>query len=129
MGLVDGLTAPKSNVAFPLSLAGSILILLGGGIGIIMMSLASTCCQSIMGMMQGMMMGRMWFGIIMWGFVLGFASGILVLLGAIMLRVRPDKRRVWGTIIILFSVLSFLGTGGFFIGAILGIIGGALAIS
>lgn len=121
-------SAPKNYVAFPLSLAGGILILLGGGVGITMMSLPSICCQGFAGMMQGMM-GGMWFGIMMWAFVLGFASGIMVLLGAIMLYVRPDKRKTWGTIVILFSAVSFLGMGGFFIGAILGIIGGALALS
>ena len=81
-----------------------------------------------MGMTQGMMTGP-WFGIMMWALVLGFASGIVVFLGAIMIYVRPDKRRTWGTIVIIFSAVSFLGMGGFFIGAVLGIIGGALALS
>jgi hypothetical protein len=36
---------------------------------------------------------------------------------------------MWGTVIIIFSAISFVGMGGFFIGALLGIIGGAFAIS
>ena len=79
-------------------------------------------------MMQGMM-GGPWFGIMTWAVVVGFASGTAVFLGAIMLYMKPDKRRIWGTIVILFSALSFIGMGGFFVGAILGIIGGALALS
>jgi len=57
-----------------------------------MTSLPSICCQGIMGMMQGMISGP-WFGIMIWAFVLGFASGIVVFLGAIMISVRPEKRR------------------------------------
>jgi hypothetical protein len=36
---------------------------------------------------------------------------------------------IWATLIIVFSAVSFVGMGGFFIGAILGIIGGAFALS
>lgn len=61
--------------------------------------------------------------------VIGVISGILVIIGAIMLNASPVEHTAWGTIILVFSIISFLGMGGFFIGAILGIIGGALAIS
>jgi len=56
-------------------------------------------------------------------------SGIIVLLGALMLNSRPAEHMTWGTIVLIFSLISFLGMGGFIIGALLGIAGGALALS
>jgi len=61
--------------------------------------------------------------------LLGLISGILVIVGAIMLNTRPAEHTTWGTVILVFSIISLLGMGGFFIGAILGIVGGALALA
>jgi len=58
----------------------------------------------------------------------GLASGIIVLTSAILLMAVPSQRRTWGVLILVFSILSFLGIGGFVIGAILGIVGGILAL-
>jgi type II secretory pathway component PulF len=59
----------------------------------------------------------------------GLICGIIVLVSAVMLQVSPSKWRTWGILILVFSVLSFLGTGGLVVGAILGIVGGAMALS
>jgi hypothetical protein len=59
----------------------------------------------------------------------GLVSGIVVLVSGVMLRTSPSQRTLWGTLILVFSVLSFLGTGGFIVGAILGIIGGIMALT
>jgi hypothetical protein len=67
-----------------------------------------------------------------WGSPLGFIgliAGIVVIISAIMLNSRPVEHSTWGTLILVFSILSFFGMGGFFIGAILGVAGGALALS
>jgi hypothetical protein len=58
----------------------------------------------------------------------GLIFGVLVLLGAIMLHSKPVNKRAWGIIILLFSILSYVTGGGFIIGSILGIIGGARAL-
>jgi hypothetical protein len=55
----------------------------------------------------------------------GLIFGVLVLLGAIMLHRKPASKRAWGTMILVFSILSYVTGGGFIIGSILGIIGGA----
>jgi hypothetical protein len=60
---------------------------------------------------------------------IGLMCGMLVLLGALMLRTESVNRKIWGIMIILFSVPSVITGGGFIIGFILGIIGGALAFS
>ncbi len=61
--------------------------------------------------------------------LLGLVSGIVVIIGALMLNARPAEHTKWGTIILVFSIIGLLGMGGFFIVAILGIVGGALALS
>ena len=75
------------------------------------------------GMMQG-------FGGWFYGFaVLGIMAGVLVLFGAIMMHDRPRQAAMWGVIVLVFSVVSFFGAGGFFVGAVLGILGGILALT
>jgi len=84
----------------------------------------------MMGGSQGMMRS---FGVpfgLMMGFpLIGLVSGILVIVGAVMLDAHPAEHTGWGTVILVFSIISFLGMGGFLVGAILGVIGGAFAIS
>lgn len=85
-----------------------------------------TCCQGI-GMMQGMM-GSFGFGIMYGLFMVSIVSGVIVLLGAIMLNRKPEQRYTCGLVIIIFSATSILGMGGFLVGSILGIVGGILAL-
>ena len=58
----------------------------------------------------------------------GLVCGAIVLLSATMLLAKVGRRRTWGILTLVFSVLSFIGLGGFIIGAILGIVGGILAL-
>ena len=59
----------------------------------------------------------------------GLISGVIVLVSGAMLGTNPNQRTLWGTLILVFSVLSIFGTGGFIVGAILGIVGGAKALT
>ncbi len=61
--------------------------------------------------------------------VIGIIVGILVLLGSIMLRLKPSNKTTWSVMIIGFSIPSFIIGGGFIIGLIFGIIGGVQALS
>lgn len=58
----------------------------------------------------------------------GLVSGVIVLASAALLLAVPNQTRTWGVLILVFSILSFLGLGGFVIGAVLGIVGGILAL-
>jgi hypothetical protein len=58
----------------------------------------------------------------------GLASGIIVLVSAVILLTNRSQVRTWGVLILVFSVLSLLGTGGFAVGAILGIVSGILTL-
>ena len=53
--------------------------------------------------------------------------GALVLFGAIMLRIKPENKKAWGILIIVFSIPSVITEGGFIVGFMLGIIGGVKA--
>lgn len=120
--MVSGLSSGESvSVAFVLSLVGGLLILLGGVVSVFWLSWMWS------GMMGHMMMGWPGMGL---GFpLIGLVSGLMVLIGAFMLSSRPRERAAWGTLIIVFSVTGLLGGGGLLIGSILGIIGGALALT
>ena len=75
------------------------------------------------GMMQG-------FGGWYYGFaVVGIAAGVLVLFSAIMMYDRPRQVAAWGALVLVFSAISLFGAGGFFVGAVLGIVGGILALT
>ena len=58
----------------------------------------------------------------------GLISGLVVFGSGFMVRLRPDQSSVWGLLVLVFSVLSFFGSGGFVLGAILGIVGGVMTL-
>jgi hypothetical protein len=60
--------------------------------------------------------------------LLGLISGLIVLGSGIMLRIHPEQSTVFGVLMLVFSVLSFFGSGGFVIGAILGIAGAVMTL-
>jgi hypothetical protein len=61
--------------------------------------------------------------------ILGIVAGAIVVVGAVMLRARPMDHLTWGALIIVFSIVGVADMGGYGVGAVLGIAGGALAIS
>lgn len=61
--------------------------------------------------------------------VTSLVAGIIVIIGAIMINARPEEHMTWGIITLVFSIVSLVGMGGFFMGALLGVAGGALALS
>jgi hypothetical protein len=124
----------RPTAAFLLSLVGGIFILLGGGV---ISMFGPFGFGGMMGDYRGMMgyrysgygmMGGLGFG--MFG-ILGLIFGVIVIISAFMLNSKPHEHSTWGTLIVIFSVLSIFGSamGGFGIGLILGLIGGILAIT
>jgi len=131
----------RAVAPFVLSLIGGVFILLGA-IVISMFTFGSptivgSMSSSMSGMMGGMN-GQTGMGMMIGGMmglypvfsIIGLASGALVILGAVMLYSRPFEKDLWGGVIIAFSILGILGgMGGFMIGLVLGIVGGALALA
>lgn len=61
--------------------------------------------------------------------IIGIIWGILLIVSALLMYRRPEQHVLWGSLVIIFSIVSIFGAiGGIFIGLILGIIGGALGI-
>ncbi|HXW94865.1 MAG TPA: hypothetical protein VEJ19_04090 [Nitrososphaerales archaeon] len=60
--------------------------------------------------------------------IFGLVSGAIVLLSSVMLLTNSGQPRTWSVLILVFSVLSFVGMGGFVVGAVLGLVGGALVL-
>jgi hypothetical protein len=124
------------TTAYILSLIGGSIVLLYNVVTLAWFGLSGPYWGGFGGFMSGMMDGYHDF---MGGYsgsyeffavisIVGLVSGILMIVGAAMLRARPMEHVMWGTVILVFSVVSFVGMGGFFIGAVLGIIGGAFAL-
>jgi hypothetical protein len=128
----------RPTAAFLLSLVGGIFIVVGGGA---MSMLGPFGYGGMMSGFRGMMgygypayrygygmMGGLGFGL--FG-ILGLIFGVIVIISAFMLNSRLHEHSTWGTVIVIFSVLSIFGSamGGFGVGLILGIIGGILGIT
>jgi Family of unknown function (DUF6114) len=108
----------KPTAAFILSLIGGIFILLGG--------LAYVALGAFIGSLG---VGGVGGAVALYGGI-GALLGILVIVGGVMLWVRPDQHIVWGILIIVFAIISlvFAFFGGFVIGFILALIGGILGL-
>jgi hypothetical protein len=130
-------TSQGPTTSYLLSLIGGLIVLLYSLMSLLMFALYGSYWSGIGGWMSGMMgsyhnfMGiygasTEFMAVIS---IVGLVSGVIMVIGATMLRAHPQEHVMWGTVIIIFSAISFVGMGGFFIGALLGIIGGAFAIS
>ncbi len=60
---------------------------------------------------------------------IGVVSSIVIIVSALMLANNPERAGYLGVVIIALSIVSLFSMGGFIIGAILGIVGGALALT
>jgi hypothetical protein len=110
----------RATIGFVISLSAGVIILINA-----LMLFAVT---SILG---GIGMGLGLFGVgaavALFG-ALGVIFAIIVILGAILIYM-PGKEILGGILVLIFSILSIVIGGGFFIGLILGIVGGALGIA
>ena len=60
--------------------------------------------------------------------IFGMICGVIVTLSAVLLRLKPGHRQTWGILLLVFSILSFFGFGGFIAGAVLGIVGAIMTL-
>ncbi|MCW4002232.1 MAG: DUF6114 domain-containing protein [Candidatus Bathyarchaeota archaeon] len=124
-----------SSIAFLLSLIGGVLIFVAGLVSSVWFLFGGTVWGGFSDMWSGFMggyhgmMGSFGFPL---GFMAGFSlvglvSGVMVIVSALMLNFRSHERFAWSVLIMVFSAVSFLNMGGFFIGGLLGLAGGAMA--
>src|SRR5512138_2616853 len=109
------------TTAFILALLGGLIITVGSVIEILLLSFGSYA-GTFYGMGPGMMSGYGFYGYgVGWMTALATVAlvfGVVVLVGAAMLNVRPTQNVIWGIIIVIFSIASFVGMGGYMIGAV-----------
>src|SRR5512135_710521 len=105
----------KPTKAFIFSLTGGILIIINA----VLLGVVAKWFIEIMPILPGssgndptLLMGLAAFGLVF---------GVLVLLGALMLRSKLLNKKIWGIVIIVFSIPSVIMGGGFIIGFIFGI--------
>lgn len=134
-------TNERPVASFVLSLIAGLLVLAGSGVvmtshfpvsgspyyyGGMMGGYYGGMMGGYYGMMQGFGFGGAWsYGL----GAIGILSGIIILAGAVMVYNRPAQASTWGTLVLVFSIVSLFGMGGFFFGAILGVVGGILALT
>jgi hypothetical protein len=130
--LAEGAGAAYPKSAAILALVGGIFIVLGGAIFIgaatfVLPHLNYSNMTVPNGLNRADLPGLI-SGVVgvMGGF--GLVCGTIVLVSATMVLARVGNRRTWGILTLVFSVLSFVGLGGFVIGAIFGIAGGVLTL-
>lgn len=113
----------KPTRAFVLSLIAGILILSNSAL----LGAAATWFPWIMPTLPGSSANDT---TVLYGLTaVGLIFGALVLLGALMLHIKPLHKKAWSIIVIVFSIPSVITGGGFIIGFILGIIGGVKGLS
>lgn len=113
-----GETYPRT--AYLLSLIGGILILFFSLIYAAILAVFASLFAAV-----GFGLGA---GIAIALAILALFFGIIILYFALQLKRSPQQSRTYGILILVFSIISFIGGGGFYIGAILALIGGILAI-
>lgn len=96
-----------------LSLIGGVFILIGGAV------------LAFVGTLFGAL-----FGFSSFIFYIGLVIGILTIVFAVLLFVKPEMKLVWGILIIIMSLVSWpTALGGFFVGFLLALLGGIFAIT
>jgi len=119
-----------------LSLIGGSLIIIGGLVPLGMLGMSGH--YGMMSGTGGMMGGG--FGMMMplqsfiWTTmavvsVISIITGTVLIVGGYFIYGKPERAGKWGVAILAASVVSLFSMGGFFVGPILGIIGGILALT
>lgn len=114
ISFLEEVSNEKPSAAYALSLVAGIFVILGGIAVTVVGALATFFIAGVGGLLG----------------ILGIVWGVLILVFASRLNSDPSSHSTSGALIIVFSVLSWVGSfGGLFIGFLLGLIGGILAIT
>jgi Family of unknown function (DUF6114)/zinc-ribbon domain len=113
----------KPTAAMVLSLIGGIFVILGGVFIAFVGSLVSSFGYLANGGTNG--------GTVVTAFgVVGIIMGLIMIVGGFMMYSKPTSAKMWGVIVLILSILSWVtAVGGLFIGFLLGLIGGILALT
>lgn len=111
----------KPTAAMVLSLIGGLFVIFGGIFLAFVGSLISSLNVTGTGAASSTALGLGIAGVIM---------GIIMVVGAFMMYSKPTSAKMWGVIVLILSIISWVtAVGGFFIGFLLGLIGAILALT
>jgi MFS family permease len=109
--------------------AGAILLSYIGGLLVLFSGISIFILGSFMSSIipvPGVPVGVMIITAGIWGII----CGVFIIAGGYLLQSKPrEAHTLWGILIFVFALTSYFGGGGFFIGGILGIVGGLMAVS
>ncbi len=120
--------AERPTAAMVLSVIGGLFIILFGAVILWIASLFESLLEGLI-FIGGETLNVdpvLWIQIL--GGVFGVAFGLIILIGGIVMFIKPGASTALGVIILILSIASVLSTGGLFIGMILGLVGGILGI-
>ena len=107
------MSSDTPSAAYILSLIAGIFVIIGGLAAAVIGALVTFMFAGIGGLVG----------------ILGIVWGVLIIVFALRLKSNPGSHATSGALIIVFSLLSWVGAiGGLFIGFLLGLIGGIMAI-
>jgi len=110
------------STAYWLSLIGGALIALAGVAGVI---------EGIFlqGLLDSILPGVAISALVIGEGVVGILVGVVIVYAARRLKYTPASTRRWGMVIIILAFVSLFGGDGFFLGLILALVGGILAVT
>jgi hypothetical protein len=129
-------TNQRITFAYIVSLIGGLIILIFSALNVLWYSYGATNFGGYGSYVGGMMDGYHNFmgtygssnGFLAGISLISVICGVVVVMSAISLGLNPRQQLIWATVIIAFSAVSFVGMGGFFIGAVMGIVGGLFVL-
>ena len=111
----------KPTAAMVLSLIGGIFVIFGGA--------ALAFVGSLIGSLNVTGSGSASSTALALGIV-GVIMGLIMVVGGFMMYSKPTSAKMWGVIVLILSIVSWVtALGGFFIGFLLGLIGAILALT
>jgi len=111
----------KPTAAMVLSLIGGIFVIIGGAFIAFIGSLIGSLNVAGSGSASSTALALGIVGVIM---------GLIMVVGAFMMYSKPTSAKMWGVIVLILSIISWVtAAGGLFIGFLLGLIGGILALT
>jgi hypothetical protein len=125
------------TLSYVISLVGGLIVLIFSLVNLVYFGFGTSTSGGFGGFMRGTMDGYHGFmgnyasstGFFTAISVVSLVCGVIMVIAALILRVHPQEHVMWGIVIVVFSAVSFVGMGGYFVGAAFGILGGALALT
>jgi hypothetical protein len=125
------------TLSYVISLVGGLIVLIFSLVNLVYFGFGASTTGGFVGFMRGAMDGYHNFmgnyasstGFFTAVSVVSLVCGVIMVIAALILRVHPQEHVMWGIVIVVFSAVSFVGMGGYFVGAAFGILGGALALT